>query len=187
MLWRRAGGQTVPKVHRTKETSVLRSADAEMYHSNSGAWSQGCPLGPCLHLHRQGTWCWGRGCRTQTGLWRPQPCMTRLTFPAPPSCFAFPGAQAHLSVTSPHHTSAKGAAECWTPEWSRAWSTAGRAAHTSLPCPDALLPVRHLWLPETTWQPALWHRDLCGRQWVWTLGSGMGSCVSPSNLRLSRK
>lgn len=129
-----------------------------------GLESRGCPLGPCLGLHRQGTWCWGRGCRTQTGLRSPQPCMTRLTFSAPPCCFALPGAQAHLSVTSPHRTSAKGAAECWTPEWSRAWSTAGHAAHTSLPCPDALLPVRHPWLPETTWQLALWHRDLCGRQ-----------------------
>ena len=51
---------------------------------------------------------------------------------------ALPGAP--LSVTSFHHTFAKGAAECCTPELVWAWSTAGLAAHTSLPCPDALLP-----------------------------------------------
>lgn len=57
-----SGGQEdrlPPKVHRTKETSVLRSADAETYHSDSGAWrvggGGGDPLGPCLGLHRQGT------------------------------------------------------------------------------------------------------------------------------------
>lgn len=49
-----------------------------------------------------------------TGLWRPQPLMTRLMFSVPPSCFALPGAP--LSVTSSHHTFAKGAAECCTPE-----------------------------------------------------------------------
>ena len=36
-----AGGQTAPKVHRTKETIVLQSANAETYHSDSGLESRG--------------------------------------------------------------------------------------------------------------------------------------------------
>lgn len=93
----------------------------------------GGPLGPCLGLHRQGTWCWGTGCR----IWRPQLWMTRLTFSVPPSCFALPGA--HL-LPLPTTYLLRGQRSAVPQNWSRAWSTAGLAAHISLPCPDALLP-----------------------------------------------
>ena len=138
-----SGGQEdrlPPKVHRTKETSVLWSADAETYHSDSGAWrvGGGGPSGTVPWSTQTRNLMLGDGVQDLTGLRCPQPLMTRLMFSVPPSCFALPGAP--LSVTSFHHTFAKGAAECCTPELVWAWSTAGLAAHTSLPCPDALLP-----------------------------------------------
>lgn len=111
-----------------------------------GPGESGGPLGPCLGLHRQGTWCWGTGCRT----WRPQPWMTRLTFSVPPSCFALPGA--HLSVTSHHHVFAKGGSGVLYP---RTGVGPGALQDSQLtPACPAQMPsclVRHLRLPETTW------------------------------------